>query len=329
LIEKLQNKYGKEEYSCLIGYSGGKDSTALLDTLVNTYNLKPLIVTINTGFMTKIAKQNIEQTLVKMNLLDNHLFLDNAIPLFAEMYRHHFLNHHSNEKSLTLNICHVCTDLIHTILVKKAMEQKLDYVFIGYSPDQIARFFYTIPPQDNLRYGQPRPQGFKRNLSPKLRSYYLSSEIPLSDIPTIIFPYHVIDYDEDEIIERIETKGLIDRGKGDPILTNCHVVKAALWYDFQRYGGITYALQYAELVRQKSSEAERQKARKKWLRLILMIGQLILRDKFNTDGINRFFKECDLSKQEIKRLIKEKRKADPNREDIRKNINLIRKNRLI
>ena len=57
IIKELKDKHGQDEYSCLIGYSGGKDSTALIDTFINEYKLKPFLVSINTGFMTEIAKK--------------------------------------------------------------------------------------------------------------------------------------------------------------------------------------------------------------------------------------------------------------------------------
>ena len=77
VIEKLQNTHKKDRYDCVLGYSGGKDSTALLDYLVNELKLRVLAITINTGFMTEVAIQNINTTLTKMGLQDDHIFIDN------------------------------------------------------------------------------------------------------------------------------------------------------------------------------------------------------------------------------------------------------------
>jgi len=70
------------------------------------------------------------------------------------------------------------------------------------------------------------------------------------ELPRVLLPYHVIPYREQDIIELVESKNYIKKGHADPLLTNCNVVHAATFYDFNRYGGILYAYQYAELVRQ-------------------------------------------------------------------------------
>ncbi len=64
------------------------------------------------------------------------------------------------------------------------------------------------------------------------------------------------------------------KGHADPLLTNCNVVHAATFYDFNRYGGILYAYQYAELVRQNPE------SKKKWLRTLKISAPLILENKF-------------------------------------------------
>ncbi len=327
LIKKLQEKYGDKEYSCVIGYSGGKDSTALVDTFLHEYNLRPFLITINVGFMTDVAKNNIEQTLKKLKLHQDHLFIVDAAPTFGKLYKYHFLNHISNEKLLSIDVCHSCTDLMHTILVKEAMKMKLDYVFIGFSPDQISRYFYDTSTEDTLRDGLPKPLDFKKTLTDEDLQWFLDENIDIEKIPEVIYPYHVIEYDEQKIIERIESKRYIEVGKGDPVLTNCHVVKVAMMYDLFRYGGVSYALQYAELVRQKPPKL-RKKSRKDWLRLMVMIGRQILNNTFDVDGMNDFFKKTGLTREELINIIEKQKLNDPKKNLINRNIDLIREKKL-
>ncbi len=323
-VKVMQENRGTLQHDCVIGYSGGKDSTALVDTFVHEYKLNPLLITVDTGFMTDVAKKNIKDTLTKMNLYENHVLIEAAIPTFKKLYKYYFFNHDSNEKSLTVDICHSCTDLIHTIVVKEAMKRGLKLVVIGFSPDQIARYFYETSREETLKDGTP-DNSLKATLEESdFKWYFNSSEVSLAKVPRVLYPYHVIDYDENEIINRVETKGLIEVGKADPTLTNCHVVKAALMYDFHRYGGITYALQYAELVRQQASEETHKVARKKWLRLYKGVANSILKGTFNIDGMNTFFDNIRVSKKELMDSIVKKRDKDPNKEQIIKNIELIR-----
>ncbi len=328
VITNLQEKFGDSEYCCVLGFSGGKDSTALVDTFVNEYHLKPFLVTIDTGYMTDVAMNNIKQTLKKMNLEDDHVFINSAIPIFTSLYKYLFFNHDSNEKGLTLEICHICTDILHTILVKESINRGLDYVMIAFSPDQIARYFYETSQKDTFEDGLPRPPEFKELLEENELEWFLTEDILIEELPRVLYPYHVIEYDEKEVISRIESKGLIDKGKGNPVVTNCHVVKVALMYDLYRYGGITYALQYAELVRQKTTKEERIKARKELLIVLLLFSRTIFRGTLNVEGFNRFFKRIGTTKEELLKAIEFQRQKDPNNLIILKNLELIKKMQL-
>lgn len=90
VVEQMWQNHGKVKYDCIIGYSGGKDSTALLDHLINDLKLTPLAVTSDTGFMTDIAKDNIKDTLAQINV--DHALIEECIPTFTKIYKHHFLN---------------------------------------------------------------------------------------------------------------------------------------------------------------------------------------------------------------------------------------------
>ncbi len=327
-VKRMQENKDENEYDCVIGYSGGKDSTALLDTFVNEYDLKPFLVTIDTGFMTDVAKKNVKDTLAKMNLQDDHLLIEDAIPTFTKLYKHFFFDHGSNEKTLTVDICHVCTDLIHTIVVKEAMKKGISQVIIGFSPDQIARYFYEPSEEETIKDGLPAEKLKEKFNESDLQWYLTEADISSGTIPRVIYPYHVIPYDENEIISRIEKKNLVEIGKSDPTLTNCHVVKAALMYDLYRYGGITYTLQYAELIRQKEWGGERRKSRKGWLRLVQNIGRNILNGTFNSDGMSKFFARIGTSREEILQNIEKRRLNDPNEAQVLKNIELIRNKKL-
>ena len=320
-VQAMKRKHNGKDYDCVIGYSGGKDSTALVDTFISEYELNPLLVTVDTGFMTDVAKRNIRDTLTKMELYGNFILIEKAILTFYKLYKHFFLNHISNDKTLTVDICHTCTDLIHTIVVKEAIKRNIPIVIIGFSPDQIARYFYETTRENIIKDGF-----LDKKLSHELDAtdlkWYLNEKDIAGKIPRLLYPYHVIEYDEVKIIGRIEAKGLIEIGRGNPVLTNCHVVKAAIVYDFFRYGGIPYALQYAELVRQDN------RLRKGWLKTVNQVSRAILNGTFNKEGIELFFKNIGISWEELIERIEAQRVSDPNREQIMHNIQLIKDRKL-
>ncbi len=317
VVERMQRDHGKQPYDCVLGYSGGKDSTALLDHLVNDLNLTPLAVTSDTGFMTEIAKDNMRDTLERIEV--DHIFIEDAAKTFTKLYKWHFFHHNSNETFLARYICDYCSDLIHSIVVKEAMKHRINYVLFGYSPDQIFRYFYEMPRDEVIKEWKPELldepvfEDFDR------RWYLTDEETESENIPRVLLPYHVIPYREQDIIDLVESKNLIKKGHADPLLTNCNVVHAATFYDFNRYGGILYAYQYAELVRQNPE------ARKKWLRTLKISAPLILENKFKQREVNQFLEQIGVTQEELLDHIHKQLAQDPNKETIELNIGMFRK----
>ena len=58
----------KSSYDCLIGLSGGIDSSYLVHLAVNELKLKPLVFHVDSGWNSNIASNNIEKLIDKLNL---------------------------------------------------------------------------------------------------------------------------------------------------------------------------------------------------------------------------------------------------------------------
>ncbi len=319
VVADMRKNHRKVKYDCVLGYSGGKDSTALLDYLVNDLGLTPLAVTSDTGFMTDIAKENMKDTLDLIQV--DHVLIENAVSTFTKLYKYHFLNHISSETFLARNICDYCSDLIHSIVVKEAMKYEVPYVLFGYSPDQIFRYFYEMPQEEVIHHWKPKILD-KEPFDEKDRRWYLTEgEISSGKIPRVLLPYHVIPYREDDIINLVESRNYIKKGHADPLLTNCNVVHAATFYDFNRYGGILYAYQYAELVRQNPE------SRKKWLRTLKIAAPLILENKFKEKEVTQFLEKIGISQEELLEQIHAQLEQDPNRRQIKLIKNMFQKKR--
>ena len=64
MLDEVIEKYrGKYDYDCIVPFSGGKDSTYTLYYLMKEYNIKPLVVRFNHGFMRSNHEKNVERTL--------------------------------------------------------------------------------------------------------------------------------------------------------------------------------------------------------------------------------------------------------------------------
>lgn len=67
-IDKIKIKNKKKEFDCIIGLSGGVDSSYLLHLAVKKFNLRPLVFHVDAGWNSSIAVSNIEKMIVKLNL---------------------------------------------------------------------------------------------------------------------------------------------------------------------------------------------------------------------------------------------------------------------
>jgi N-acetyl sugar amidotransferase len=68
LVELIERYRGKALYDCIVPFSGGKDSTFTLYTLVTRYRVKPLVVTFDHGFLRPTTLANTERTIKKLGV---------------------------------------------------------------------------------------------------------------------------------------------------------------------------------------------------------------------------------------------------------------------
>ena len=68
LGELIEQHRGKYPYDCLVPFSGGKDSTFTLYHLVTEYNVKPLVVQFDHGFLRPNLLENNVRTLKKLGV---------------------------------------------------------------------------------------------------------------------------------------------------------------------------------------------------------------------------------------------------------------------
>lgn len=67
-IDKIKKENKNKEFDCILGLSGGLDSSYMLHILVNKFNLRPLVFHVDAGWNTDVAVHNIKTMLDKLNL---------------------------------------------------------------------------------------------------------------------------------------------------------------------------------------------------------------------------------------------------------------------
>jgi N-acetyl sugar amidotransferase len=68
LIDKIKKAGEGKEYDCLLGFSGGFDSSYMLHLAIKEFGLRPLIFHVDGGWNTPFAAENIRKMVEKLNL---------------------------------------------------------------------------------------------------------------------------------------------------------------------------------------------------------------------------------------------------------------------
>lgn len=132
----------KRIYDALVPLSGGKDSTYVLYLAVRKYHLKVLTYTYDNGFMSDLAKRNINRTIKECGV--DHVWVKPDQKLIHELYRTALLN--SGE------ICGVCGIGIERSMLKISEAWKIPIILVGHSPTENNSFTSeNIYDQDRLK----------------------------------------------------------------------------------------------------------------------------------------------------------------------------------
>jgi len=124
-------KSKKNKYDCIMGFSGGKDSSYAIYLCTQKYKMKPLCVTFDNGFISKDASANIKKLTTKLNV--DHIFVKPDWELLKRLYRHFLLT--------TGEFCTTCNIGITSSLYDTANKYGIPLIISGFSPRTDA---YTV-----------------------------------------------------------------------------------------------------------------------------------------------------------------------------------------
>lgn len=68
IVEKIKKNGSGKDFDCILGLSGGADSSYMLHTIVKKFNLKPLVFHVDCGWNSEIAVSNIKNLVDKLQL---------------------------------------------------------------------------------------------------------------------------------------------------------------------------------------------------------------------------------------------------------------------
>ena len=113
------------KYPCIVGLSGGKDSSYVLYCLVKKMGLKPLAAFFDNDFITDYAKENIQNLCNNLNV---DLVIGKATTFRKKIIRE---NLHLSKYNIAFDACTNCENNLRSFIINEANNNKIPFIVYG------------------------------------------------------------------------------------------------------------------------------------------------------------------------------------------------------
>ncbi|MEU8825293.1 OzmP [Streptomyces sp. NPDC048636] len=227
-------------YDCLFMYSGGKDSTYMLDKFVNEYGKRVLAYTFDVPFESTHAADNIALAREKIPatfVLDSD---DDSI----KMVMREVFNRPVAKPGKYLDEklpCVSCRSFFVIRAILYAVRHRIPYIALCADPQQILTMESDV--REVVR-------GFYQTFGARLTDTVFKHEAEQvlfadeAELPKIVFPFIAMRYayDPDRIVAELKAKGLYD---SSPLETHCTLFPLLNYYSFKHWDCMFYKLNAA------------------------------------------------------------------------------------
>jgi hypothetical protein len=247
IFEQFQRAGPNREgpYDCLFMYSGGKDSTFMLDKFVNEYGKRVLAYTFDVPFESTHAAENIRLAKEKIPAT---FVVDADDDSIKKMMREVFNRPAPIRPGSYLDEklpCVSCRTFFVIRAILYAFRHQIPYIALCADPQQI------LTMESNVR---EVVRGFYRTFGVRLTDELFRGEIEQvlfaedDDLPKIVFPFISMrhEYDPDRIVAELRTKGLYN---SSPLETHCTLFPLLNYYSFKHWDCMFYKLNASSHVR--------------------------------------------------------------------------------
>jgi len=234
------------DYDCLVMLSGGKDSTYMLYQLC-ALGLKPLVFTLDNGFISDEAKANITRVVQALGV--DHVF--GRTPHMNEIF--------VDSLKRFANVCNGCFKTIYTLTVNLAQEKRIRYIITGLSRGQFfeTRLTADVFERDDFRVDkldalilEARKAYHRREdaVSCHLDTHIFSGDRIFDDVQFVDF-YRYWSAPLAEMHDFLRTRTPWMRPSDTGRSTNCRINDVGIFVHKKQRGFHNYALPYSWDVR--------------------------------------------------------------------------------
>ncbi len=250
-----QAKRLKRPYDVMVYFSGGKDSTYVLNLMKTKYDMNVLAFSMIQPFVTDLAQRNMEAIVKKLNVEALKFFMDERV--YKGMLAYSIRN--GRRYGLTEWVgCEVCGFLTKWVGMKIAMNLGIPVVIDGMDHAQSGSGGIVEGDKVKMKMKNGRkPYGKIHDLfDDALGAGYKNSiygydgeEMAKRDYPTLMSPLCFMEYDPTFSFNRLENMGISFK-QFKSLNTNCELLYLLDYVSMRRYDCDSYIKLYASGLRQ-------------------------------------------------------------------------------
>ncbi|MBZ8138326.1 hypothetical protein CLD22_00225 [Rubrivivax gelatinosus] len=286
---------GRGEYDCLVPLSGGKDSIYLIYKLKVEYGLRVLAHTTDID-IGEIAWSNIRRAVEKLDV--EHVVYRPSTDFYRRLFRWLLMNQEA--RGAVHTISYVYAPLFEGNALRVATDHGIPLVMAGYSPGQ--------PVQERMEYEFPRLAISDVNWTPPelaasdafdaadLARFWNPQKYPPGTVfPRYIAPFHAWQYDQEEIMKKVVSLGLIGSKKNaSPVFSNYPINWLLMYSDLKNFGYNPYAPEFSALIREGKAN------RTYWKIMGKVVDFITLHKLYLGSNVARHMRWLDLRDQDLK-----------------------------
>lgn len=248
---------GRAQHDALVMFSGGKDSCYLVQRLKNEHpGLRLLACTVDNGFMSPVAKQNIDEVLPRLDI--DHVFIRPHRSFYVKLFRYALthLNAEGSYGTVDFSDGEFMLDAARNL----AAEKGIPLIVCGYSRYQVENglgLHHFESPADVERRSRIETAGLKLADifdDDERRLWWQGPLLPDTPLARLLFPLYAWDLEEEDIKRQVVAWGLMSARNQSPIVTNHRLIPLLGVVDVHRFGYSSFEKEFCRMIREGKAE---------------------------------------------------------------------------
>lgn len=253
-LAKILEKYagaGTGAFDVLMPFSGGKDSIYMARRIQLEHpNIRILAYTIDNGFMSPIAKENITSSLERLSL--DHIFVRPKKKFFVRLFSYalQHLNHKGGYGTVDFSDGEFMLDTARRL----AADMGIPLILCGYSryqvQDGIGLHHFESPPEIESKARTHTAGLCLEDIFPDKqdRSVWWNGGQG-QKIARLLFPLYAWNLEEDVIRQQVQSWGLANKKYSSPIVTNHQLIPLIGVVDVHKFGYSSFEIEFCRMIR--------------------------------------------------------------------------------